>query len=103
MELRSITPKHHDLQQISIYLPHYVLLAGADTDTRQFVGEVIYGQWVDLDRVLVQFWESHSIRPRVVCTEPTREERAVRSFVGCLFPEITRRGIIDLLIGGALG
>jgi len=98
MELRTITPKHQDLQQISIYLPYYAILTEAKPNARQIVGEVIYRQWLDLDHLLVQFWESRSIRPRVVCWISTREELALRNFIECLLPEITRRGIVDLLV-----
>jgi len=100
MELRSITPKHQDFQQISIYLPGCGIPHSAGTDARQSIGEVIYGQWLDLDRLLVQLWESRSIRPRVICPMPMRTERVVRDFVGRILPEATGSGIIDLLIEG---
>jgi hypothetical protein len=55
------------------------------------IGDTVLGQWLDLDRLLVQFWESRSIRPRVVCSmEQNRSD-----CVGCLLPEITKRGLID--------
>ena len=102
MELQSITPKHQDLRQISIHLPGRMIPLSADTDARERMGETIYGQWLDFDRLLVQFWESRSILPRMVCLMPTEAERAVRHFVGSILPEATRSGIIDLLVGERL-
>ena len=102
MELQSITPKHQDLQQISIHLPGRMIPSSADTDTRERMGETIYGQWLDIDRILVQFWELRSIRPRVVCLIATGAEPAVGHFVGSILPEATRSGIIDLLVGEGL-
>ena len=95
MVLQTITPKHRDLRQISIYLSFYLIITMGSSD-RQTVGETIYGQWSDFDSLLVRFWESHSIRPRVISTTPTREERVARDFVEWLLPEVTRRGIVEL-------
>ena len=47
---------------------------------------------MDLDRLLVQFWDSRSIRPKVVT-----EKKGKRDWAGYLLPEITKRGIIDLV------
>ena len=95
--LRTITHKHQDLQQISIHLPPLIIPTRFGANTRQTIGEAIYGQWFDLDCLLVQFWESRSIRPRVICATRMREEWEVRDFLGCLLPETTKRGIIDLV------
>ena len=67
----TITPKHRDLQQISICVCYRFILARTDPDVGQTIGEQIRGEWSDLDH-LFQFWESCSIHPRVVC--PTLEE-----------------------------
>ena len=82
--LRTITPKHRDLRQITIHMPRGL------THTRLDAGG---GQWSDIDRLLVQFWESRLIRPKVVC--PMVQD--VRDLVGWLLPEITKRGLIDLV------
>jgi hypothetical protein len=84
--LQTISPKHQDLRQITIEVPHHFtrLNVGA-------IGDTALGQWLDLDRLLVQFWESRSIRPRVVCSMGQNRSDCV----GCLLPEITKRGLID--------
>ena len=62
----------------------------------EMVGERILGQWLDLDRLLVQLWESRFIRPTVITITLGGEQRGVGNCIGCLLPEITTRGIIDL-------
>ena len=51
------TVKSENLQSITIYPQD----PGPET-----VEEEAYQEWQDLDRLLVQFWTSPSIRPRVV-------------------------------------
>jgi hypothetical protein len=92
-------PKHRDLPEVSIHLPFNVVTTGDGGNAIEVIGETNLGEWLDLDRLLVQFWESSSIRPRVV--RPMRMGR-VRSTMYCvgyqsLLPEITKRGIIDLV------
>ena len=86
--------KLRDLQEISIFLPHCITAANICTDVGRVIGEENRKEWLDLDRLLVQFWESSSIRPKVVCPR----QMDTRGYIGyqCLLPEITKRGIIDL-------
>ena len=87
MALRTITSKHRDLQQISIYVP------SRSTSTRD--QETVSRQWMDLDRLLVQVWESHAIRTKVICG--AAEKKVMCGYIGSLLPEITKRGIIELV------
>lgn len=91
MALQTITPEHRDLQRISIRLS-YLTLFGANVDGGQ---EATSRQWSDLDHLLVQLWNSRSIRPRVVCTRPEGEVGDVETRIGCLLPEMTKRGVVD--------
>ena len=68
---------------------------GADSSIRQTVGEVIYREWLDLDRLLVQLWESRSTPPKI--TRAINEEQETGDYIGCLLPETTKRGIIDVV------
>ena len=98
--LQTITPKHRDLQRISIHIPFDFLFTNAYTaaKARRIIGEVIYKEWLDLDHFLVQFWESCSIRPKVTLGVSTREvKQNMRCCTECLFPETTKRGIVDLV------
>ena len=98
MALQTITPQHCDLWQISICIPYQFDIHGAGANIRQTIGEATYEEWLDLDRLLVQLWESHSIRPKItyVCASQNEEKEAI-DCVSCLLPEITERGIIYLV------
>ena len=96
MELQTLAPKHQDLRQISIYVPYNPHFASFGADVRQIIGKATYGQWPDFDRILVQIWESRSIRPMVTCTRPVGTQ-SMRYCIEWLLPEVTRRGIMDLV------
>ena len=83
--LQTITFEHRELRQISIQLPYLIF-----ANVRRAIGEEAYGRWLDLDRLLVQLWESHSIRPKVIWTGG---EQDAKDCAGFLLPGITRRGI----------
>ena len=98
MTLQTLTPKHRDFQRISFHIPYHHTVSAACTDIRKIVGETAYEQWLDLDRLLVRFWESHSIRPKIAY--PYRSEEGRKGgmyFVSRLLPEITKRGAVDLV------
>ena len=60
------------------------------------ISEAIRQEWQDLDRLLVHFWTSYLVRPRVVYL--LREgEKDMRDRAPSLLPELTRRGLIDLI------
>jgi hypothetical protein len=95
--LKTISPEHRDLRQITIHIPYKSPLTGADANIRQAIGETDYTQWLNLDRLLVRLWELHSVRPKVaVPTEQAEGTESMRDYVGHLLPEITNKGIIDL-------
>ena len=87
---QTTTPKHQELQKISISVP-FGLVPPNDVDAIK--RSATYGEWMDLDQRLVQFWESRSARPKVIFTTWRGEKR---SFTECFFPELTRRGAIDI-------
>jgi hypothetical protein len=89
--LQTITPKHQDLQQITIHLPYCLALPVLLTNLRQTIGEVYSEKWLDLNQLLVQFWEACSIRPKIIF--PTDEGM---EDIGYLLPEITKRRVIDI-------
>ncbi|KAF9644817.1 hypothetical protein BDM02DRAFT_843190 [Thelephora ganbajun] len=92
LALQSITPKHIYLHQIAIHVPEIPNLFGHGWIT----SEMIYRQWTDLDRVLVQLWESYGIRPKVMHSVTEKKKEIQRERIGDLLPEITERGIIEL-------
>jgi len=94
--LRTITSEHRDLQQITIYVPRSLSTPSYDNSTGLSL-RVISRRWPDLDHLLVQLWESHSIRPRVGYEWLREEGEPTDDCSGCLFPEIMKRGIVDLV------
>ena len=96
--LKTITTNHQDLQQISIQLP-YCPRRGRHCRTIIERGKTLRNgmQWSDLDSLLVQFWESRSIRLRVVCFWTSDGIRA-RDWAVYLLPEATKREEIAQLL-----
>jgi hypothetical protein len=88
--LRTITPKHRDPRQITIEVSHYSTLSVLCANLQQVIGEGNRGQWLNLDRLLVQLCESRPIGPRVWATR-----RGVSSYVWFVLPEATGRGMVD--------
>ena len=95
LALQAVGHKHRDLRRISIDVPSYLTHIHVDPDIRVAIGEGTFEQWLDLDRVLVHLWESHSIRPSVMRTW-MRGDKVVGNFIGSLLPEMMKRGMIDL-------
>ena len=94
LALQTITSEHKDLQQISIHVPHPLHSVTDPSSTRQIVGEEMYRQWMDLDRILIQFWELRGISPTIMYSAAEIEEKGA---MGVLLPEITKRGITELV------
>ena len=94
LALETITPDHRDFHQITIHVPEYGPSIANPTNLRKTFGESFYNQWMDLDRLLVQLWESRGIRPKIVCQVEENERGAACEYIGCLFPEIMERGLI---------
>ena len=91
--LQTITPERRNLRQISIHLPYYLTLAVVLTNLRQTIGEAGFEKWLNLDRLLIQFLESRSIRPKTI----SMMNHGIGDHIGRLLPEITKRGVIDIL------
>jgi len=88
MALRTITSEHRDLQQISIHVPsRSTSIRNQETDM----------QWTDLDRLLVQLWESHAIYTKIVYSTEEEGRKAACGYIGGLLPEMTERGIIEVV------
>ena len=60
------------------------------------VREAVRQEWQDLDRLLVQFWTSHSIRPRIAY-EAESVGSALGALLPSLLPELTSRGVVDFI------
>jgi len=96
--LETITSKHRGLKQISIYIPYYILASFDPASVRQNIGEETRREWVDLDRILVQFWESRAVRTKIVYVVETRRKEEVCGPLDDLLPEMTAGGITKLVV-----
>ena len=95
MALQTITSEHKDLRQISICFSCDITLDGPSANIRENIGEAASEQWLDLDRLLIRFWESHSIRPEI--SYPYGSRDGPKEVLDCLLPEIMKREIADLV------
>jgi len=70
MALRTVTPNHRNLQQISLDTSNIALCLDFDhidsANIRDVIGKTIHAEWLKLDRLLAQLRESHSIRLEVL-------------------------------------
>jgi len=94
--LRTITPEHRDLRQITISVANYSTSVILGADVRREIGDQNLW-WLELDRLLAKLWESHSIRPQILYHTPPSWEGAMIDLVGWLLPETTGRGIVNLV------
>jgi len=97
MALRTLTPTHQALRQISIHEAHYSISIELGADVRRVIEEQTASLWSELDQLLVQLWESRSILPKMLYNVYPESEKAMRELVGYRLPEITGRGIVDLV------
>ena len=94
MTLQTITP-NHKLQQVSLGMTSGVSLGRTDpAGIRHAIGEAAYLEWLELDRLLVQLSESHSIHVKVFYFGyPGAAGRGERGRMNILLPEVMARGI----------
>jgi len=93
--LKSIGSEH--LQQISIRFP-YLLDPRGDRLIFEEVGTLTAGVgWSDLDRLLVRFSESRTIRSSLSWPRAKHGMRKAKDWVEYLMPESSRRGVVDLI------
>ena len=104
--LQTISRDHRNLQQISLNASHALRAVNSDrfvpADPARAIGEAAYQEWLELDRSIVRLWESHSIRLKAEHDASTFGGEMVakdeaRKCLECLLPEVTDRGIVDLV------
>ncbi|KAF9786139.1 hypothetical protein BJ322DRAFT_1210669 [Thelephora terrestris] len=65
--LKTILPEHGDLRKISIYINRSFDGSADDpVNSKMTFREEVHRQWMDLDDLLVQLWESHSVRTKLI-------------------------------------
>ena len=59
----------------------------------------MYQEWLELDRLLTCLWESYSTRLKVLHDAPPWIDKQIgRSFMESLFPQLTVRGIVEIVL-----
>ena len=102
--LRTITTDHQNLREVLLFAPcmHYCILptfdhTNPDAITRA-IGEGVFRQWLEFDHLLARLWESHSIHLKFPCHR--RQDGVHCPCGGSLLPEVTSRGMADLVEWG---
>ena len=108
---RTITPNHKNLRLVSLgalfVLPPQTTNPTDAVGFEDTIGERIYAGWLELDGVLAQLWETHSIRPEVyydIISLSVDDEIISpcvdgRRWMESLLPGVSRRKIVDLAEG----
>ena len=86
-----------DLQRITIHVRYHSVFIAKPTHYKQTTREKIHREWVDLDRLLIQFWESRTVRPRIICQVGEKQKKPMWERIGDLLPGVTERGITELV------
>ena len=81
------TAESINLEQITIHLAPAFTMP---------IAESAYRKWQDLDRLLLQFWKSRSIRPQIRFRNG-KDGFDWKDLVPRLLPELSSRGIVDLV------
>lgn len=63
---------------------------------RDLIGEAVYQEWQDLDRVLLQSWNERPIRLKIRY-KVGEGGNDLRALAPRLLPELTSRGVVDLV------
>ena len=95
MALQTITPEHRDFRQITIVIPCSRTHFGVDVNEEAIFEDEIRKERLDLDQILITFWEPRSIRPRVRSMQGEGWQNADFRVIS-LLSGITKRGIADL-------
>ena len=101
MALQTITRDHRKLQRVSIVTAEVLYPLGfSNVNSSTFIHamrETTYRAWLDLDCLLSQFSETHSIRPEVLYNAPDSvDEEEARSSMEYLLPQLIKKGLVEL-------
>jgi len=96
MVLQTITPKHQDLQQITIHTPYHRCPSTRESENlREATGQNRSRQWMDLDNLLLQLSESHSIRTEVTRgSENSERKLEMCDHIRALLPKVVESGTV---------
>ena len=85
--LSTVTRDHRELRQITLAMISFIAIGDPRcVSIRVLLGETVYQEWLELDRLLVQLCELHSIRLEVV-----DETYEMRTRMKVLLPQVMAR------------
>ena len=89
--LKTITQKHEDFKEISFNV----------TDVMYKVKDNPITKWLELESLIVKFWEERSIQTKVIYGGPRCKGRVEKgqSLILCplLLPNVMKEGIVDMI------
>jgi hypothetical protein len=96
--LNTIPGDHGNIKIRLVYDILRVKLPASGLEFANAVSPTILGQWLRLDKLIVQLWESSKIPTNVLCHDPREGWLAwgVGVATGTLLPEATRRGVVTV-------
>jgi len=65
--------------------------------TTRTIEETVYQEWRELDQLLLQFWTTHSVHPHLGYRVGKPGGMDLSDCASDLLPELTRRGLVDLV------
>ena len=98
LALQTVTHEHRDFRQMFFRASEARPRLPGNIDgsgIRKTIGEPAFNQWLELDHLLVKFWDTHSIRLKVSYNALRDEWKKIEVWVKCLLPEMAKRGLID--------
>ena len=96
MALKTLTSKHGDLREILLHILVESSPKDEPVNVRETIGEEIFKQWMDLDHILVQLWESSALQTKVIYFTD-QEEKETHEYIGGLLQEVMKRGIVKMV------
>ena len=100
MALKTISIDHRSLREVSIHtfllLPSIDFVSDQDFNLRETIGEEMYWGWKNLDHILVQLSESHTVRVNVTHYPGVGRSQDLRMCMMELLPGTTKRDGTEL-------
>ena len=99
--LQTVTHDHRNLRRVSILVSEMLHAHNSrsidSSNIIHAIGETTYRAWLELDRLLAQLSESHSIRPEILCDVPVSVYmKEARGSMEILLPELMKRGLVEV-------
>ena len=94
--LQTVTRDHKELKWITIQAVSGRGLNEGCEGVKDAIGEISYREWLELDQVLAQLCESHSVQLRVAYNlHVDMDGSKERDRMEVLMPEVMARGLVD--------